>query len=143
MTRDDIMAEARKWVGTPYRQKGRGGDGLDCIGLVVVVAQALGLQFEDRLDYTDWPSQDHQILKVLGQYLKFVPPNAANKAGLVGVFIEQRLPGHVGILTTKHGADHVVHARLTLGARRVTEDALSNVRGELRLIATYAFPGLE
>ena len=35
MTRDDIVAEARTWVGTPYRhQASEKGIGADCLGLI-------------------------------------------------------------------------------------------------------------
>lgn len=141
MTRDDVMQEARKWLGTPYRQKGRGPDGLDCIGLLVVIGRAFNVPHEDYLDYADWPAQDYLILRIMHRFLRFVPPGG-NKAGLIGIFTERRLPGHVGIFTTKHYQDHIIHARMD--SRRVTEQAMSSLpQGELRLIATFAFPELE
>lgn len=43
MTRDDIIAEARSWVGTPWRhgQMAKGA-GSDCLGFIAGIALALG-----------------------------------------------------------------------------------------------------
>ncbi len=42
MTRDDIIAEARSWIGTPYRhQASLKGVGCDCLGLVRGVGGAI------------------------------------------------------------------------------------------------------
>jgi NlpC/P60 family putative phage cell wall peptidase len=42
MTRDDIVAEARSWIGTPYRhQASLKGVGCDCLGLVRGVWRAV------------------------------------------------------------------------------------------------------
>ena len=43
MTPDAVIAEARRWVGIPFRHQGRDGHGIDCVGLPIVVCQALGL----------------------------------------------------------------------------------------------------
>jgi hypothetical protein len=44
-----LVAEARRWLGTPFRHQGRiRGEGVDCIGLVLEPARALGLT-ESRL----------------------------------------------------------------------------------------------
>ncbi|AMK18693.1 phage cell wall peptidase [Sphingobium sp. MI1205] len=47
-TRTDIVAEARRWIGTPYHEQAsvRGG-GCDCKGLVVGVARECGLPEAD------------------------------------------------------------------------------------------------
>ncbi|WP_372623411.1 hypothetical protein [Falsiroseomonas sp.] len=45
----DVVAEARRWLGTPWRHQARlRGVGVDCGGLVVCVAQALGLPVQDH-----------------------------------------------------------------------------------------------
>ena len=42
LKRRDIVAEARKWVGVPYRHQGRGARGIDCVGLLIEVANGVG-----------------------------------------------------------------------------------------------------
>lgn len=49
VTGQEIVAEARRWLGTPWRHQARlHGVGVDCGGLVVCVAQSLGLPVQDH-----------------------------------------------------------------------------------------------
>jgi NlpC/P60 family putative phage cell wall peptidase len=44
----EIIAEARRWIGTPYHhQAAKRGVGCDCIGLIVGVGKTFGLMGED------------------------------------------------------------------------------------------------
>jgi cell wall-associated NlpC family hydrolase len=141
MTREEVQVEARKWLMTPYRRKGRSARGLDCIGFLVVVGRAFNVPHQDELDYKDWPQQDHLILRKLEQYLDRLPPNT-DLPGTIGVFAERRLPGHVGIFSQKNGRVYVIHARCL--PPRVIEEAWGQVpRSQLRLIGLFGFPGLE
>lgn len=47
VTRFDVVAEARQWLDVPYVHQGRSRAGVDCAGLVIVVARALGLVAPD------------------------------------------------------------------------------------------------
>ena len=47
VTRTDIVAAARGWLGVPWRHQGRSRAGVDCVGLVVVVCRSLGLSDHD------------------------------------------------------------------------------------------------
>jgi cell wall-associated NlpC family hydrolase len=141
MTRDEVVAEARRWLFVPYRKRGRTKYGLDCIGFLVVVGRAFAVPHKDEFEYSDWPQQDHMILRKLEQYLDPLPPDTA-KPGAIGVFAEARLPGHVGIFSMKHDVEHLIHARIRPGV--VLEEPWRQVpRRELRLIGLFAFPGLE
>ncbi len=51
ITRDDVWRAALEWEGTPYRKKGRGRGGIDCVGLTVQVGRTIGLTLNDRNDY--------------------------------------------------------------------------------------------
>jgi cell wall-associated NlpC family hydrolase len=46
-TRADVIAEARSWLDVPYVHQGRSRAGVDCAGLVIVVARSLGLVAPD------------------------------------------------------------------------------------------------
>ena len=48
---DAIVAEARTWLGVPWRHQGRSRAGVDCAGLVVLVARALELADHDSTAY--------------------------------------------------------------------------------------------
>jgi len=47
ITPEDVIAEARSWVGTPFLHQGRNHLGIDCVGLVIVTMQRLGALPED------------------------------------------------------------------------------------------------
>jgi hypothetical protein len=141
MTRLEVQAEARKWLRTPYKQRGRGPDGVDCIGFLVMVGRAFNVPHEDMLDYSNWPSQDHLILRVFGKYLTHHPMTTP-LPGLIGAFAEARLPCHVGIFSELYGRPHLIHARIV--PHFVTEESWEQMpRRQLRLIGLFGFPGLE
>ena len=57
MTRDDIIAAARDLIGTPFVHQGRLPHiALDCAGLVVAVAQAVGVEYIDQTGDSRSPS---------------------------------------------------------------------------------------
>jgi cell wall-associated NlpC family hydrolase len=43
MSPEQVVSEARGWVGVPFRHQGRDGHGIDCVGLPIVVGRALGI----------------------------------------------------------------------------------------------------
>jgi cell wall-associated NlpC family hydrolase len=142
MTGDDVVGEARKWIGTRYRNQGRSERGIDCLGLLVMVGRTFNVPHTDEPSYSVAPSADHLILKRLAQYLDRLPYSTAPAVGTIGVFAEARLPGHVGFFSRKHGVVHLIHARL-IPARVVEESWHAIAHDTLRLIALFGFPGLE
>ena len=50
-TRAEVVAEARTWIGAPWIDKGRTRHGIDCAGLPIMVAHALGLSDFDVRTY--------------------------------------------------------------------------------------------
>lgn len=141
MTRAEIIAEARKWSGVLYRRRGRSMSGIDCIGLPVMIARAFNVPHEDYPDYDDWPDPTRRILRECRKNLTFVPRPLARLPGLVGVFAETKFPGHMGIFSDIAGQTHVIHARID--RRRVVEQLYRPQDPELRLVALFAFPGME
>jgi NlpC/P60 family putative phage cell wall peptidase len=71
ITQEAIVAEARAWIDTPFHHGARlKGVGVDCVGVVVGVARALGIAVEDRAAYplrpdgSLRPELDRQMLRV-------------------------------------------------------------------------------
>lgn len=141
MRREEIVTEARRWLGVPWRARGRNRLGLDCLGLGIVVADAFGVAYEDSPDYSNWPDPQRRILAELHRWLRPVPPYGF-LTGYIGVFAEVRLPGHIGFLTWKHGCQHVLHARIRDG---VTEEPWRSdpTAPGMRLVSLFAFNGIE
>jgi cell wall-associated NlpC family hydrolase len=78
-----IIAEARKLVGTKFHHQGRVPHvGLDCIGVLVAVASALGLPHQDWPFYKRVPRHS-----VLSDHLA--------TSGCTPVALEDLAPGHV------------------------------------------------
>ncbi len=109
----DVVAEARRWIGTPYRhQASVRGVGCDCLGFVRGVWRArYGSEPEDVPAYTpDWsePEGLERMLEGAGRHL--IPaPNRPVQAGDVLVFRmrARSVAKHIGIAT---GPDGFIHA---------------------------------
>jgi hypothetical protein len=118
--REDIITEARRWIGTPWRHQGRSRTGVDCVGLVVLVARNLGLEPEDVIGYAR--RQDGRVLlRHLHKQLELKPVTNRN-IGNIGVFKESAFPIHVGFLSDREGVPTVIHAHAR--RRQVIEEAL-------------------
>ncbi|OYV99034.1 MAG: hypothetical protein B7Z62_02025 [Deltaproteobacteria bacterium 37-65-8] len=135
--RDQIVAEARTWKGTPFQHLARcKGAGVDCIGLVVSVAKAMGFSVEDRKQYPRIP-----IHGVFSDELK----RQTDEIKIVDV-----LPGdmlaftwraelhHVGIVTCLDPMT-MVHAYAT--ARLCVEDDVDSMWHN-RIVGAYRFKEL-
>lgn len=136
MRRAEIVAEARSWLGTPFRHQGRlKGVGCDCIGLVVGVGRRFGLEPEDPADYARLPD-GRRLRAGLAANLAEVSADAARPGDVVLLRI-RRDPQHVAILAP---AEMMIHAFSAVG--RVVATRLDG-RWRRRLVAAYRFPGVE
>jgi hypothetical protein len=139
MTRDQVVAEARKWEGIPWRHQGRSIMGVDCVGLGVVVAQALGVYHEDRTDYARQPT-DASMLAHIRKFTVRIP-FGENLVGTIGLFRGSIYPCHVGFFSEKNGIIHVIHARADM--HRVVEEPFIDGKRDMALVEIRAFPELE
>jgi NlpC/P60 family putative phage cell wall peptidase len=141
VTRDYIVAEARGWIGTPYRhQASLKGVGCDCLGLVRGVWRALlGDEPERAPAYSpDWAEALRQetLAKAAGRHLAPI----SRDAFLPGDVLLFRWRAH---LPAKHMAivgapDTMIHAH---DGAAVTEVAISPW-WRRRLAYAFRFPGL-
>jgi NlpC/P60 family putative phage cell wall peptidase len=150
-TRADVVAEAARWVGTPYHHQARvRGVGVDCAQLVAGVAEAVGLIPAGTPVPHDYSPEWH--LHSRGELLvanleafgcvRLARPEDA-RPGDVLAFRFGRSVGHLGILLE---GGLFVHARVDNG--RVVVNSLSTDSASRagfwadRHEATYALPGL-
>lgn len=138
-TAQDMVEEARKWVGTPWRHQGRTRVGVDCVGLLVVCARAIGLEVEDRTDYGQSPTND-SLLRHLSSYLTKAHNNQI-LPGRIGLFTENRFPCHVGIFSDVDGAPHLIHAFAR--RRMVVEEPFGERSNGFRLIGVFDVSALK
>ena len=141
ITRAAIVAEARAWIGTPYRhQASRKGVGCDCLGLIRGVWRAvIGQEPERAPPYApDWAEASHTE-----------PLAQAALRHLIAVECTAFAPGDVLLfrwragLTAKHAAivtatDKMVHAH---DGAAVAEVAIAPW-WRRRLAYAFRFPGV-
>lgn len=139
MSGDDIVGEARTWIGTPWiHQAALKGIGCDCIGLVSGVADALGIPEARawRADvrfkgYGEIPVPE-RLLEACDIYLEQVPLPEAT-IGSVLVFSVKRQPMHFGIMSGPAG---LIHGWRPIG--RVIEQPIDTV-WRRRLFRAYRY----
>jgi NlpC/P60 family putative phage cell wall peptidase len=140
-TRNDVVAEARRWLGTPYHhQASLCGVGTDCLGLVRGVWRALhGVEAEAVPAYTrDWAeaTDEETMLDAARRHLHEVDRTAVT-CGDVIVFRYRAhaVAKHVGILT---GPGRMIHA---IQGAAVAEVPLGSWWCR-HMAAAFRFPGI-
>ena len=139
MTREEIVAAARAQLRTPYQhQAALAGVATDCIGLIEIVATALGVPEAKawaadarRRSYAKHPDAD-MLLAAAREYLV---PVQEPQPGDIGVFRFKRLPQHFAILT----GETMIHAYASAG--RVVENTIDKA-WRRRMVTAFAFRGL-
>lgn len=123
-----IVAAARSWLGVPFVHAGRDEHGIDCMGLIALVAKECGFSVYDTRDYN---LGDGALMeKVLTEHMDAVPLEEATLGDVV-VFSQHGRMQHVGILT---GDDLMVHCNWS-GRKRCMEHHI----GRYRVRLTHAF----
>lgn len=141
ISRSAILAEARDWIGTPYRhQASAKGAGCDCLGLVRGVWRALyGAEPESAPAYTpDW-AERHGAETLL----------AAAQRHLHAIAIDQAAPGDV-LLFRMDSSSPIKHAALLDADERLIHAYWGRavVRSRFapwwraRMAAAFSFPGV-
>jgi NlpC/P60 family putative phage cell wall peptidase len=121
----DVVQEARRWVGTPYRhQAAVMGAGCDCIGLVRGVAECLGI-----MPVKDWTvigaySRTPSPSRMGAQMRRWLLPVTSPESGDIA-WIEWRegMPMHLAILADGPAGPSLIHSYETVG--RVVEHSFS------------------
>lgn len=138
VTRKQFYEEARKWVGTPWKHQGRNSAGIDCGGLMIVVARDLGLSYQDVEYYAREPTSSSLMNHIHGMLTKL--PKNDIIPGTIGIFREGVYPCHIGIFSEKQGAPHIIHS-LIKRRKTVEEYFVPQVSG-LQLVSVHDFNGV-
>lgn len=121
IARAAVLAEARRYIGTPWRHRGRSVHGLDCVGLPRMVCVSLGISDYDLDTYPREPISSEFLDHFTRGGGTRVPINAALPGDLM-LFREGRYPCHVAILSERDGLPTIIHAHAT--RRKVLEEVL-------------------
>ncbi|TNJ46731.1 NlpC/P60 family protein [Phaeobacter sp. B1627] len=133
------LAEARRWLGTPYRHQGAvQGAGCDCLGLIRGIWQALYAEEPERVPpYSrDWAERDsdERLWRAALRHLCEVEAGQ-ERAGQVLLFRMRSgaVAKHLGLAS---GRDRFIHAYSGHG---VVESALTPAWSR-RIVARFEFP---
>lgn len=137
LNKADIVREARSWVGVPYVHQHRSRQGVDCAGLVIVVAKKLGLVSKDfDVNGYDRVPDGFSLIQNCNQYLK---KTTDPEPGDIVVIRWENDPQHLAIVGDYlHGGLSIIHA-LNRGSKgqviehRLTSDLRRNI------VAVYSF----
>lgn len=133
--KQDIVNEARKWLGTPYHHQGRVlGHGVDCIGLIVEVARALNLTDKDAMDYGRMPD-GNRLISMLREHAGKEKKISEADPGDILLFRFIRQPRHVAIMTDRG----IIHAYAQFG--KVVEHRADD-RFMQQAVCAFEFPGV-
>ena len=134
VTRDDVVQEARDWIGTPFKHQGRlKGVGIDCAGLIIGVAHALQLSTFDYTSYSHLPD-GITLRRLLTTHLCPILSYQAQAGDIVLMRFDAQ-PQHVGILSP----EGIIHAYAQV--RRCVEHRFDTL-WQSRLVSAYAYPAL-
>jgi cell wall-associated NlpC family hydrolase len=120
---NDIIQAAKELVGVPYKHQGRNRVGLDCAGLVIVVARSLGIIDMDTTAYSRRPNVQEFTKAMLRAGCRQLP-FGEHRHGDILRFNSSGWPVHIGYYEIdEKGAEWYIHAYLP--HRKVTRDPLT------------------
>ena len=140
MTRTDVVAEARTWLGVRWVHQHRSREGIDCAGLIICVARDLGFLSSDfdLNGYSRMP--DGTLLAVCDEHMNRID-KVSMQPGDVLVVATEHDPQHMGILGNyRHGGLSLIHAASKVG--KVIETRLMFARN-LKFRGAYALRGVD
>lgn len=108
LSRKNVQIEALSWVGTRWKHQGRNHNGVDCVGLIIMVAHALEYPYQDEKGYSRRPAG----FDFLGAFRKQMDeiPNNEVQPGDVVVFKDTHYPCHCGIVVELYNSLYMVHS---------------------------------
>ena len=132
----DIINEARKWLGIPWRHQGRTKKGIDCIGLILNVGKSLGLiDYNLRIqNYSRLPDPIN-TQNTINQYV--LQSEEMDTGDILWIKITN-IPMHFAFYDKEKGT--IIHSFQTIG--KVAEQTFDN-KWRKRLHSHYRFIGIE
>lgn len=134
-TRAEIVTAARERLGLPFRHQGRNSSGLDCVGLVIMVAKQLGLSDFDTTAYTRAPNPE-EMRATLERHLDYVRWCEVRPGDVL--WFRAPEPQHLAIVTQAEPMQ-MVHAFSRVG--HVVETRVDRFWRQ-RLVACFKYRGV-
>jgi cell wall-associated NlpC family hydrolase len=129
---------AREYLGVKFRHRGRSQHGLDCLGLLVVVAERMGIQVFDKPVYGREPWKDglrDGIRQHCGEPIeREIQPGDI----LLIQFYKSEGPSHVAMAAPHPHGIGIIHTYARMG--RVVEHRIDEHRFK-QIVEAYQWPG--
>lgn len=132
--REQIVAEAKTWLSTPYHHAGRVKDGgTDCAMILIEVYSKIGLidNFTPEYYPMDWALHRGEE-RYLENILKYAEETDKPKQGDIAVYKFGRCISHAGIIIDE---EHIIHAWLRSGNVTISRMDEGELAG--RLVGYY------
>ncbi|RLC34904.1 hypothetical protein DRH14_02010 [Candidatus Shapirobacteria bacterium] len=139
-TRDNIIEEARKYLGTPFLHQGRSASGLDCVGLIMVVAEKLEVvDITENSANSIYNREPNPIIlrNIFREYGERVDYEHM-QSGDVMLLRNPMYPCHVAFYIKPN---RMIHCISTPGLNKVVEHNIHDI-WRRRVIECYSFKGL-
>lgn len=113
-TRAEFVAEARSWIGVPWKHRGTDRNGIDCGQYIAAVARALGIADVNVSGYGRRP-QRAKPGEFVGHFIKsgcrMKTHDQLQPADLLVLHLDKYdYPFHIGIFTGGTGDGQILHA---------------------------------
>lgn len=135
ISRDDIVKAARSYLGVPFKKGGRVREGIDCVGLLVLVGRDLGLHIEDTIDYSFNPEVKKFVEVIYSQSVR-IPMNPI-QIGSIGIFKQTIFPMHTGIIAKSPESGELTVINANLKHKCVIEQPLSEWQHDFLQLRDY------
>lgn len=144
--REAVVAEARRWLGTPFHHKARlQGVGVDCLGLVWAVGEGAGVMppitKKQAAPFWRFYGRRPNPPEMGAALRQFLVPIRADEAGLGDIcwmHWGNFIPVHMAILGEAEGRRTLIHAVLDIG---VVEHSLIPERAA-DIYSFWRYPGV-
>lgn len=134
-----IVEEARRYLGAPFKHRGRTLSGIDCVGLPIVVGWSLGLHdYRDEVEYTR-QSNGEVLLRPFLEHCERLRSPGEHRDGDILILRDVLFPHHSAIRASNGEMVTLIHACVHRG--RVVEDPLTE-EFRRKLITVFRFRGV-
>lgn len=138
MTGAEICTAARDWRGVKWRHQGRSREGIDCCGLVIVVAKELGYFDFDVTDYAR-VATDESMLRYCREHFAQIGQAELQPGDVVVMRFDPNR--HMALIGDYPGGGlSLIHA-YSLAPRKVVEQRLDEA-WRRKILGCFRFRGL-
>lgn len=123
MLLDNIIEEARSYLGTPWKHQGRTRRGVDCVGFIILAFTKFNIYIKEIKGYSRFPD-GIELKKVMDAQPNFKQVNNIIPGDII-LFRIKRDPQHVALAVNSTTADIAIIHSYNGGEAKVIEHDLA------------------